>query len=252
MSGVSTPDIQPVPDEDGAQSINDTNHATRPKRVAEPAPFVFADICVITESPAHRCLGQFEMRGESATVEQGATQTGAQGEDKFKTLTRDDACGMELGIVQHESGRIESLGHRGARIESMPLVNEIGQDPTAWASSSDVVGSRDDHAVADHSRQTDTCPVRGGQARGKVNDGVDESRGRERIGSGHADGLCAHRAALIKNGRLEPAAPAINNQGGQGGFGRRVQVRGHGTSVCRVTTHSGSLTGLVRRHGGVA
>ena len=185
------------------------------------------------------------MRCEVAAVEERAPESGAEGEDQLEPLARDDASTVHLGVVEHDHGNAECLAQGGARIEAMPLRDEIRVDPRTRTPDGDVVRRRHDDSVPDHAGQSHGGVGGVRELLGQVDEGLDEELRRQGIRSRHPDGLGTHGACVVEDGCLDPTAPAVDDQGRHHGV-----FSAHATAVCRVGPRPGNLTRQVP--GGVA
>ena len=179
------------------------------------------------------------------TVEERAAQPGAEREHEFESLAGDNSGTVDLGIVEDDDRDTQCLAQRGARVEAVPLLHQVRIDTRAGPSHRHIVRRSDDDTVANHAGQAHGGVCRCGHLLGEVDESLYEELRRQGVRRGHPDGLGSHRAGFVEDGCLDPAAPAVDHEGGDRGV-----FCAHATSVCPVRPGPGNLTRQVL--GGVA
>ena len=226
--GIAAAQVEAVPQVHGAQAVDDAAHAPGPVGVAQAQALVLPDVVVIAQPPADRPLRDLDVRGQDAVVEDGVAQARAQGDDHLQAAAGDDAGAGDLGVVEDQGGQVQPLADGAGHIEAGPGLHELGQDPRAGAVARDVVGRGDDHAVADHAGHPHRHPVRRRQPARQGGDGLHERGRRQRVGGGGAPRAGDDGALDVEDGGLDPAAAAVDGQGGRTGHGTTLPGGGGG------------------------
>ncbi len=79
-----------------------------------------ADILVIGLVAAHRVMRQFEMRHDSAILEDRGAGAGAEGQHHLDAFALDCPEALDIGVVQDSHRLFPLLGERALQIEAGP------------------------------------------------------------------------------------------------------------------------------------